>query len=395
VILGAGFGLVALTGPLAFAGALLRPAGSGASIGDVNAGGFAAPLLAGLIAFGLALLVKLALDAAQLRAIKHAARPIGTVAVRRARIAISEAVASPTAIGYLHPAIVLPASFRQRVDEDEWNAVIAHEAAHLARGDDWGKAVQSAVLRVGWWLPGLWILARAIDLEREAASDERAVRETGVRRYAACLLRLATSDTSPGLAPAFRGRRAHIAIRVERLLRPGPAPSRALRAAVLGASSAVTLAALATAIAAVPAVGRSGTSAVSSPRLAAVGERHAARWTPVARSSVRRPAPALIAAVALPAPGVRPRHPAAATPRVHHLKAARPAVVPVVGMLPLRPRCATCFGPLRSPDTAVDQSGPTVAPLAPDSVAIATGSGSDSLRFGLMSLLPPRAVAIP
>ena len=80
------------------------------------------------------------------------------------------------------------------------------------------------VLRLGWWLPGLWILARALDVEREVASDERAVRAAGVRRYAACLLRLATSAAPAALSPAFRGRRAQVAIRVERLLRPRPEP---------------------------------------------------------------------------------------------------------------------------------------------------------------------------
>jgi Zn-dependent protease with chaperone function len=395
MILGGAFGLAALTGPFAFAGALLRPAATGTLPGGAGLEPFAAPLLGAMAALALALLIDLALDAARLRAIKNAARPIGSVAVRRARIALSDVVGSPTAIGYLHPAIVLPSSFRRRVDEAEWQAVIAHEAAHLARGDDWAKAVQSAVLRLGWWLPGLWILARALDLEREAASDERAVRAAGARRYAACLLRLATSDAPADLAPAFGGRRAQIAIRVERLLRPGPAPSPIVRAAALGIATAVTLAVLATAIAAVPAVGRGGTPPVSLRRLAALPARRAApaHAAPALRTAGRRPVRALVAAAAIPAPAA-PRRVVAVAPHVHHARAARPAAVPVVGMLALRLRCATCFGPLRSPDAASALPAPPPV-LAPASVAIATGSGPGGLRFGLMSLSLPRALAVP
>jgi beta-lactamase regulating signal transducer with metallopeptidase domain len=95
---------------------------------------------------------------------------------------------------------------------------LAHERAHLARGDDWGKALQSALLRCAWWLPGLWILACALDLERELASDELAASGRDRRRYAACLLRLATDRRA--LAPALATRRTQVAIRVERLLRP-------------------------------------------------------------------------------------------------------------------------------------------------------------------------------
>ncbi|MDB5041477.1 MAG: putative glycine-rich protein, partial [Candidatus Eremiobacteraeota bacterium] len=107
----------------------------------------ASPLL--LVAGGLAvaLLFELALDVLRLRHIKRAAEPLGTLAIRNARVATSPTVPTPTAIGYFHPAIIVPAGFRDRVDAGEWEAVLAHECAHLARRDDWAKALQSAVLR--------------------------------------------------------------------------------------------------------------------------------------------------------------------------------------------------------------------------------------------------------
>ena len=188
------------------------------------------------------LLLGLACDVVRLRRVKRDAVPLGSVAVRGARIGLSATVTTPTAIGYLHPAVVLPDGFRARVDEREWDAVVAHECAHLARGDDWAKAIQSAILRIGWWIPGLWLLSRALDLERELASDERAAGETGPRRYAACLLRLATDRAdavAPGalgtpLARRDPGRAAHPAHRAGRARRCAPrrwAPSPPPRSA--------------------------------------------------------------------------------------------------------------------------------------------------------------------
>jgi Zn-dependent protease with chaperone function len=283
-ILAAAFVLIALIGPGALALALLRPAAR--VLGIDGGAAFAGPLLIGAAALALALLAELALDMARLRAIKHAARPIGAVPVRRARVAVSAAVATPTAIGYLRPAIVVPAGFRRRVDAAEWEAVIAHEAAHLTRGDDWAKAAQTAVLRLAWWLPGLWILSGRLDVERELASDERAVRTTGVRRYAACLLRLATTDAPASLAPSLWGRRTQVAIRVERLLRPVPPVSALARAATLGAATAATLAVLAAALFAVPPLGR--------PTAHALRIAVARPALPLASPAPRRAAPTVV-----------------------------------------------------------------------------------------------------
>ncbi|HEV2641720.1 MAG TPA: M56 family metallopeptidase, partial [Candidatus Elarobacter sp.] len=225
------------------------------------------------------MLLGLACDVVRLRRVKRSAVPLGSVPVRGARIGLSRTVTSPTAIGYLHPAVVLPEGFRARVDDREWDAVVAHECAHLARGDDWAKAVQSAMLRAGWWMPGLWVLSRALDLERELASDERAACETGPRRYAACLLRLAT-DRADAVAPALWARRSHVAIRVERLVRPTAQRGPAVRAAALGAFTAAAFGIVAGAVLAVPGTG---------VRVAAVPQRaHAAVAHGAARPAVAR-----------------------------------------------------------------------------------------------------------
>jgi hypothetical protein len=419
-ILAAAFVLTAAVGPLALAAAALRaasPGFAGATNGSAVLPLLAGPLLAFAAAVAAVLLVELAFDVVKLRRVKSCAEPLGTVAVRGARIGTSRTVATPTAIGYLHPAVVLPEGFRTRVDEREWNAVVAHECAHLARHDDWAKALQTAALRLGWFLPGLWLLGRALDLERELASDERAACETGPRRYAACLLRLATDRCGDGLAPAFGGRRSHVAIRVERLLRPVADRGPAVRAAALGAFTAVAFAVVGAAALCVPGTRSPVTAAVTPPRAPAtvaavrrivprLAER--ARRLPtvhrgtklaaapqlalagpqtraVPSSAARAAADPALAAPALArtatahapaAPALVARaapHPAAADApapaarraQVHRAPAIRPAdAVETLAFVAPRRRCRTCFGPLRSPDDAVAIDPPSFVPAA-------------------------------
>ncbi len=322
-LLGTAFGLVAAVAPLALAAALFRSAAvaPGQTAGaagrfDALAAPLAAavglPLVVAAVAVAALLLLALAGDVVRVLRIKRRSAMFGLAPVRGARLGASTAVATPTAIGYLHPAVIVPTGFEQRVDAGEWDAVLAHECAHLARGDDWAKALQSALLRAGWWLPGLWLLGRALDLERELASDERAARASGARRYAACLLRLATDrrDRWGGIAPALWGRRSHVAIRVERLLRPATGAGRIARAAALGAFSATALAAVLGALVAVPGTRSSGPAApaIAATRrpaarpLAARSSHPAAPQSPVAAVPAQRRAPR--AALAAPRPAV-------------------------------------------------------------------------------------------
>jgi hypothetical protein len=317
---------------------------------------------------------------------RHAVR-LGAVPIRKASLGESAAVLTPTAIGYLHPAVIVPAAFRSRVDGAEWAAVLAHETAHLARHDDWAKALQSTLVRVGWWLPGLWILARALDLERELASDERAAETTGARRYAACLLRLAT-DRCGDVAPALSARRSHVAIRVERLLRPAPGVGGIRRAAALGVFTATALAVVIAALIAVPAIApippAGHRHAVvplalhplvprSAPRRAAHLTAHAKSPTP--RITGSGPL-ALVPTPFVPAnAGIRPRHP-------HRRRVApvlsRPLAVRSASAIvayTARRRCPTCFGPEHVAGDAFP-AGPDIA--VPRAASPGGGGGNAS-----------------
>jgi beta-lactamase regulating signal transducer with metallopeptidase domain len=440
------FVLTASVGPLAFFAASLRAAPAALPVPSASGGLLALlawPAIAGAVVVGTVLLLELAFDVVKLRRVKRRAAPLGTVSVRRARIGTSHTVSTPTAIGYLHPAVVVPADFRARVDDREWDAVVAHECAHLSRRDDWAKAIQSALLRAGWWLPGLWVLSRALDLERELASDEYAVDRTGPRRYAACLLRLATDRGCEELAPAFGGRRSHVAIRVERLLRPVADGGIVRRAIALGSFTAVAFGVLGIAAVMLPGTGsRPLASAVrpvrmiahaaapasarssvprrrdAAPRLAAAIRRPAVRPAAVAPAPAApviasRPVAAAVpvsprtAALAFPAPkpaSTRPK-PSARRAESPRLPVLPPAVTPAQAVAFFAPtrHCRTCFGPLRSADDAfasqmpsltspaAHPSGPAVALAADDQTSGPVSLGSPMVLFRI----PSRTVQIP
>ena len=444
----AAFALTAAVGPFALAAAMLRTAPLADDAGSAAAAAFglarlALPALLVVGAIAGALLVDLTFDVIRLRRVKHGADLLGWLAVRRARVGTSGTVVSPTAIGYLHPAVVLPAGFRDRVDAGEWDAVLAHECAHLARHDDWAKALQSAVLRAGWWLPGLWLLARGLDLERELASDERAARETGPRRYAACLLRLATDRCGEAVAPTLWGRRSHVAIRVERLLRPAVERGPIVRAAALGAFTASALATVVTAALILPGMAPGRAALATQANRPARTAPHATTTRHLAarlRHALPTAQPRLVSMVAGPAAPVAvdvpPRteaeatHAAASEESSTTVPASRPLVAPpaaaatapatrkgahapggstlvtgagVLAFTSPHRRCPTCFGPLRSPDDAVPSAPPAFTP--PSGVpsggvsALTTGdptSGPVDLSQGVVWYrLPTRGTLAP
>ncbi|HTW86134.1 MAG TPA: M56 family metallopeptidase [Candidatus Sulfotelmatobacter sp.] len=381
-VLTASFGLCLMVAPLAWLVAELRPPAAPPAAAETLLSGTAVPLLGAALLIAAVLLVELVLDVVRLRHIKRRALPVGETGVRGAPIGVSARVGSPTAIGYLHPAIVVPAGFRRRVDEGEWRAVLQHECAHLRRYDDWAKALQSVFTRAGWWLPGLWILGRALDLERELASDEDAAAAGGAHRYAACLLRLATVPAADDAALALWNRRSHVAIRVERLLRPAVVLRPLARALGVAAGAAGTVAVLGVTLLAVPAA-RAPQVAERPVQLAVLAPPHRrlriAHHRPHARPAHRaRPVQLAWAkppAAALPRPAA---HPALAPAPPSVPRASRPrragslaaAAAPQVAALPPTPRRS--FRPqaavVRDAEAIVGSAGgaPSVGPIATD-----------------------------
>ena len=80
------------------------------------------------------------------------------------------ALASAATVGWLRPAIILPADWRSW-NRDELRGRLAHEVAHIVRGDyAWGLVAQVGVA-LHFYNPLVHWLSRRLRLEQEMAAD--------------------------------------------------------------------------------------------------------------------------------------------------------------------------------------------------------------------------------
>lgn len=140
---------------------------------------------------------------------------------------LSDEARAPFIFGVLAPTLVL--SRRQLADAGELEAVILHEMAHIRRGDLLVRYVQWLVGTVLFFWPVVAWVNRRIDLAREYACDEWALRHGRLTAgdYARCLLRavqpLAAQRT--GYCPAaMAADPSHVERRIEMILDSTPRP---------------------------------------------------------------------------------------------------------------------------------------------------------------------------
>ena len=141
---------------------------------------------------------------------------------RRVRVAVVEGAASPMLAGPFRPAILLPSPLLAAMQDAEIEQICLHEAAHVARYDDWTLLAQRLIETVFVLHPLVRWISRQIHLEREIACDDAVISTTGLSRpYAACLAHaaeLAGGFSSSPMAPAATDERSHLAKRVDMLL---------------------------------------------------------------------------------------------------------------------------------------------------------------------------------
>ena len=87
----------------------------------------------------------------------------------------SEFVPSPFILGVLRPRIYLPF----RLEPGAQDMVLAHERAHLRRGDQLWKPLGFLLLTAYWFNPVCWLAYVLFCRDIEAACDEKVVRELG------------------------------------------------------------------------------------------------------------------------------------------------------------------------------------------------------------------------
>ena len=91
----------------------------------------------------------------------------------RENLWICDEVKSPFILGLYKPKIYLSSS----MDEAQYPYVIAHEQAHLKRGDQWWKPLGFLILAIHWFNPFVWAAYILFCSDLELACDESAVKK--------------------------------------------------------------------------------------------------------------------------------------------------------------------------------------------------------------------------
>ncbi|MFN4254239.1 MAG: M56 family metallopeptidase [Saprospiraceae bacterium] len=136
----------------------------------------------------------------------------------------SALVRSPLTVGWLRPAILFPIGIVNRLSEQEVEAILAHELAHIARHDYLFNLLQSLVETLFYYHPAVWWLSAQVRNERESACDDLAIGWLGNRLgYAKALVAMQEMAHFPQTQSlvAFAGtHRGQLLQRVQRLFSP-------------------------------------------------------------------------------------------------------------------------------------------------------------------------------
>lgn len=280
--------------PRASAGAGEATVSARGPVADADGAGAGPGFLSGLPAFTLllwlwaagagAVLLHLLTQAVRCVRLRRAARPVGPGRTQRTARRLARemgldrlpqllegpAGAMPSTWGLRRHRVLLPPAAATWPGE-RLEAVLAHELAHVRRGDCRTQLVAAAACVLYWFHPLVWVAARRMEAEREHACDDEAL-ALGARpsRYAGSLLDLARSVRGRHLSGAVAtamARRAGLRKRVDAVLSPdrcrrGLSGGRAALFGALGAAVALPIAVLQPLAA--PAASAAGTVGLAS-----------------------------------------------------------------------------------------------------------------------------------
>ena len=124
---------------------------------------------------------------------------------------------APAAFGWIRPVVLLPVRALSGLTEDQIEAVIAHELAHIRRLDCFVNLFQIGVETLLFYHPAVWWVSQRIRIEREHCCDDEAVALCGdAVNYARALTLMEEWRTAPSLMMAVN--RSPLSQRVVRLL---------------------------------------------------------------------------------------------------------------------------------------------------------------------------------
>src|SRR5712691_6958063 len=124
---------------------------------------------------------------------------------------------APAVLGWFRPVVLLPVRVLTGLTEEQIEAVIAHELAHIRRLDCFVNLFQIAAETLLFYHPAVWWVSQRIRAERENCCDDEAISLCGdAVNYARALTLMEEWRTAPRLMMAAN--RSPLAERVVRLL---------------------------------------------------------------------------------------------------------------------------------------------------------------------------------
>ena len=134
-------------------------------------------------------------------------------AVEEGGVYRGDVVPEPLVAGFFRPRIYLP----DKVSGEAY--ILAHERAHIARGDHLVKPLAYVVLCIHWFNPLAWAAFFLMIKDMESACDERVLREQGPNErqaYAKCLLEMGMQRS--GLVAPLAFGESDVKGRIKRIL---------------------------------------------------------------------------------------------------------------------------------------------------------------------------------
>jgi uncharacterized protein (TIGR03435 family) len=159
-----------------------------------------------------------------LRRMVHAAglrEPVSLVA--------TDAALEPGIFGIWRPTLLWPRRLAAQLDDEQIEAVLIHEMAHVRRRDNLAALLHAAVQALFWWHPIVWWIGARLMDERERACDEQVVNAgSSPERYAETILqacRLFVESPAPCVAGVTG---SNLATRIRRIMTGGSAAALTL-----------------------------------------------------------------------------------------------------------------------------------------------------------------------
>jgi beta-lactamase regulating signal transducer with metallopeptidase domain len=141
---------------------------------------------------------------------------------------------APAVLGWFRPVVLLPVRALTGLNEEQIEAVIAHELAHIRRLDCFVNLFQIATETLLFYHPAVWWVSQRVRAEREHCCDDEAIAICGdAVNYARALTLMEEWRTTPALMMAAN--RSPLGERVLRVLGLNGATGR-IRMAGLGVS---------------------------------------------------------------------------------------------------------------------------------------------------------------